>query len=184
MRRRHHGRQFPIAEMRGEAERGFAVVQQLAEQRFVLALDASGIGMVLVVIPQPAQVDVLTGDTAQILPCVAQGGLAPQGLAVRAQGGLAPPRALAAHRLLQHHVGVVEVVVFQLAHHVGDVVGGPAHGRLLRPGTCLAIVGLSRRSERGPNTWRPGTSCAIIAVAAHHGPPRGTPYTPSNDPPQ
>ena len=86
VRRCHHRRQFPVAEMRREAQRGFPVVLQLDETVLVVGYDAAGVGMRRVIVPQPAEMHVFAGDTAEIVPGAAQGRLDPGGVFFRERG--------------------------------------------------------------------------------------------------
>ena len=52
MRRGHHCGEFPVAEMRGEAQRRLAVVVQVEEELGIIGDDAAGVGVGHVVVPQ------------------------------------------------------------------------------------------------------------------------------------
>ena len=72
MRRCHHRRQFPVAEMRREAQCWFPVVLQLDEHRLIVGYDTAGVRMRRVVVPQAAEMHVFACDPTEIVPRTAQ----------------------------------------------------------------------------------------------------------------
>ncbi len=83
---RGNGRQLPVRQMRGKAQRRLAVGPQPVEQRHTVGLDASGIGMVEIKVPDARHVHILAGDPAEIVPCLAQRRLDP-GAVLVGEGG-------------------------------------------------------------------------------------------------
>ena len=75
-RRRDRG-QFPVRQMRGEAQGGFAVCPKLIEQRHAIGLYAAGIRVLHIEVPDPRHMDVFAGDAPQIVPGLQQRRLDP-----------------------------------------------------------------------------------------------------------
>ena len=86
MARDRDGRDFPVAEMGREAERGLAVVQQFLEQRDGTGADAAVLGTGGIEPGERAEMHVFPGDAAEIVPGFPQGGLDPGGVLV-GEGG-------------------------------------------------------------------------------------------------
>ena len=77
MRGAGQGRHFPVREMRGEDERGLAVVAQADEavERRLREFDMAGAVIVRIVIPDAVEMGEFDADAAEIVPDAAENGL-------------------------------------------------------------------------------------------------------------